>query len=73
MNGVVSMSAAIYITLGQNIGTCATPLLSSIGASKNAKRAAMVHLYFNIIGTLLFLAGVYTIHYFSPFPSGRTL
>lgn len=52
--GVVPFSAAIYIVLGQNIGTCATALLSSIGASKNAKRAAIIHLLFNVIGTAIF-------------------
>ena len=45
--------------MGQNIGTCVTALISCIGASKNAKRAAMVHLYFNIIGTVLFLVLFY--------------
>lgn len=54
MNGVVNWSSAIFITLGQNIGTCVTALLSSIGASKNAKRAAMIHLYFNMIGAAIF-------------------
>ena len=55
VTGAVSFGAAIPIIMGQNIGTCATALLSCIGASKNAKRAAVVHLYFNIIGTVLFL------------------
>lgn len=53
--GAISFGAAIPIIMGQNIGTCATALLSCIGASKNAKRAAVVHLYFNVIGTVLFL------------------
>ena len=56
---MISCSAAIPIILGQNIGTCITSLLASIGASTNAKRAAMVHLYFNIIGTVLFLTATY--------------
>lgn len=60
--GAITYSAAFPIIMGQNIGTCVTSLLSSIGANKNAKRAAMVHLYFNIIGTVLFLAGVYGIN-----------
>lgn len=60
--GAITYSAAFPIIMGQNIGTCVTSLLSSIGASKNAKRAAMVHLYFNIIGTILFLIGVYGIN-----------
>lgn len=57
--GIISFSAAVPIIMGQNIGTCVTSLISSIGANKNAKRAAMVHLYFNIIGTALFFVGVY--------------
>lgn len=51
--GAVSYAAAIPIIMGQNIGTCVTAMLSSVGATKNAKRAAFVHLMFNIIGTLL--------------------
>ena len=49
----------IPIIMGQNIGTCVTALLSSVGANKNARRAAMVHLYFNIIGVTIFLFGFY--------------
>ena len=48
--------------MGQNIGTCATALISGIGASKNARRASLVHLYFNLIGTALFMALFYTFH-----------
>lgn len=59
VTGAVSYSVAIPIILGQNIGTCVTALLSAIGAKKNAKRAAMVHLYFNIIGTAVFLIVFY--------------
>ncbi len=66
--GAITYSSAIPILLGQNIGTCITPLLSSIGANKNAKRAAMVHLYFNIIGTAVFLGGIYLIQYTIGFP-----
>ncbi len=51
--GIISVSTAIPIVMGQNIGTCVTALLSCIGAKKNAKRAAFVHLYFNIIGTVV--------------------
>ena len=51
--GAVSYAAAIPIIMGQNIGTCVTALLSSVGTTKNAKRAAYVHLMFNIIGTIL--------------------
>ena len=57
--GAITYSAAIPIILGQNIGTCVTALLSSVGANKNARRAAMVHLYFNIIGVTIFLFGFY--------------
>jgi len=53
--GQVSLGAAIPIIMGQNIGTCITAILSSFGANKNAKRAALVHLSFNVIGTVLFL------------------
>ncbi len=54
--GQVSYAAAIPIIMGQNIGTCVTALLSSVGTTKNAKRAAMVHLAFNIVGTVVLLA-----------------
>ena len=54
LNGIVTTNAAIYITLGQNIGSCVTALISSIGGSRTAKRAACIHLSFNIIGSLLF-------------------
>lgn len=53
--GQVSYSAAIPIIMGQNIGTCVTAMLSSAGANKNAKRAALVHLSFNVIGTSVWL------------------
>ena len=52
--GLVPFSAAIYIIMGQNIGTCVTAILSSMGAKKNAKTAALMHLLFNIIGTVIF-------------------
>ncbi len=61
--GKVTYSIAFPIIMGQNIGTCITSLLASIGTSKNAKRTAMVHLYFNVIGTILFLIGTYAIQY----------
>ena len=60
-SGAITFSAAFPIIMGQNIGTCVTPILASIGANKNAKRSAMIHLYFNIIGTILFLVAVYAI------------
>lgn len=66
--GAVPFSAAVPIILGQNIGTCVTSLLSSIGANKNARRAAMVHLYFNIIGTIIFFIAIYLIQMFIGFP-----
>lgn len=53
--GQVSYGAAVPIIMGQNIGTCVTALLSSFGTNKNAKRAAVVHLSFNIIGTIIWL------------------
>ena len=53
-NGVVTWNSAIYITLGQNIGTCVTALLSSLGAHRTARRAAVIHLLFNVMGAVLF-------------------
>ena len=55
VTGQVSFGAAIPIIMGQNIGTCVTAMISSVGANKNAKRAAVVHLSFNIIGTVVWL------------------
>lgn len=55
VTGSVTYAAAIPIIMGQNIGTCITAMLSSIGANKNARRAALVHLCFNIIGTVSLL------------------
>ena len=56
MTGAISVGAAIPIILGQNIGTCITAMLSSIGAGKDAKRSAFIHLYFNVIGGIFYLA-----------------
>ncbi len=56
LSGQVSYAAAIPIIMGQNIGTCVTALISSVGTSRNAKRAAIVHLSFNVIGTVVWLA-----------------
>lgn len=67
-SGALKNSAAFPIIMGQNIGTCVTSLISAAGASKNAKRAAVVHLYFNVIGTVVFLAVVYTIKATVGFP-----
>ena len=59
--GAISYSAAMPIIMGQNIGTCVTAMLSSISANKNGKRAALVHLYFNIIGVILWMSLYYLI------------
>ena len=60
--GQVTYGAAIPIIMGQNIGTCVTAMISSVGANKNAKRAAVVHLLFNIVGTAVWLAVFYGIN-----------
>jgi len=67
MTGTVPYAVAIPVIMGQNIGTCVTALISSIGASKNARRAAMIHLYFNLIGVTVFLTGFYLLHAFISF------
>jgi len=67
LTGGVTYGIAIPIIMGQNIGTSVTAMLSCIGASKNAKRTAMVHLYFNIIGTVIFLTLFYTLNAFLHF------
>ncbi len=66
MNGIVTTNAAIYITLGQNIGSCVTAMLSSAGGSRTAKRAAVIHLTFNVIGA--FLVGVLGFAFFTMRP-----
>ena len=67
VTGAVSYSTALPIIMGQNIGTCITALLSGIGASKNARRASLVHLYFNLVGTIVFMVLFYVsnafVHY----------
>lgn len=60
--GAIHYDMALPIIMGQNIGTCITALLSGIGATKNARRASVVHLYFNLIGTALFMVGFYTLN-----------
>lgn len=60
--GAVTFGTAVPIIMGQNIGTCITAIISGIGANKNAKRAAIVHLYFNIIGTTLFMVVFYLLN-----------
>lgn len=59
VTGAIKFGNAIPIIMGQNIGTCITAIISSIGAGRDAKRAAAVHLYFNIIGTTIFMLGFY--------------
>ena len=65
--GAVSFGSALPIIMGQNIGTCVTALISAIGAKKNAKRTAFVHLYFNLIGTIIFMIVFYGINTFVHF------
>lgn len=65
--GAVNFSTALPIIMGQNIGTCITAIISSIGTSKNAKRTAAVHLFFNIIGTIIFMVVFYTLNVFVHF------
>ncbi|MBR5157392.1 MAG: Na/Pi cotransporter family protein [Clostridia bacterium] len=65
--GNVTFSSAAPIILGQNIGTCITAILSAVGANKNAKRAAVIHLAFNVIGTVVFLVVLYSIKNMIPF------
>ena len=61
--GAITFASAFPIIMGTNIGTCSTPLVSSINSSKNAKRAAMLHFYFNLLGTVIFLIAIYIIQY----------
>ncbi len=65
--GIMTFSSTIPIILGQNIGTCATSMIASAGGNKNARRVATVHLYFNLIGTIIFLIGIYTYQHFIGF------
>lgn len=64
--GLVTGGVALPIILGQNIGTCVTALISTIGANRNARRAAMVHLYFNLLGVIIFAAIFYGVGAFIP-------
>ena len=66
--GAITFSAAVPIIMGQNIGTTTTAVISSVGANKNARRTAFVHLYFNIIGTMVFLVGFYGLNALVHFP-----
>lgn len=65
--GAMNYGVALPIIMGQNIGTCVTAMISSIGAKKNAKRAALIHLYFNIIGTVVFMVLFYAVNAFVHF------
>lgn len=67
ITGAVHYSVALPIIMGQNIGTCVTSIISSVGANRNARRAAMIHLYFNLIGTMLFMIVFYTVNSFAEF------
>lgn len=67
ISGAVGYGTAIPIIMGQNIGTCVTALLSSVGAKKNARRASMIHLYFNLIGTVVFMIVFYSVNAFVHF------
>lgn len=55
MGGVINLHSAVFVLFGQNIGTCITALLASVGTSRNAKRATMIHFMFNVIGTVIFV------------------
>lgn len=68
LTGSISYGMAIPIIMGQNIGTCVTSLLSSIGVNKNAKRVAFIHISFNVIGTIIFLIGYYGLDAIFAFP-----
>ena len=65
VTGGITFGAAIPIIMGQNIGTCVTAMISSMGANRNGKRAALIHLYFNIIGVITVLSGFYLINWLS--------
>ena len=66
MNGMVNWGSAVFIALGQNIGTCVTAMISAAGASANAKRAAVIHLLFNTLGAVVF--GIIAVAGFAVFP-----
>ena len=66
--GAIGFSTALPIIMGQNIGTCVTAMISSVGGSKNARRTALVHLYFNLLGTIIFMIGFYALNAVLKFP-----
>jgi len=67
LNGVVNWKSAIFITLGQNIGTCITAIMSSAGSGRNGKRASVIHLLFNVIGAVIFSVVMFVL--FTAFPA----
>ncbi len=73
VTGAVRLSLAVPIVMGQNIGTCATALLSGIGTEKNAKRAAFVHLYFNVAGTVILLLVFYLLRLLGIVSGGQVM
>lgn len=66
LNGIVNWQSAVFITLGQNIGTCVTALISSVGANKTAKQAAGIHLLFNTVGAVIFGILMYVVFLLNP-------
>lgn len=66
LNGIVNWQSAVFITLGQNIGTCVTALISSVGANKTAKQAAGIHLLFNVVGAVIFGILMYVVFLLNP-------
>ncbi len=73
LNGVVNWQSAIFITLGQNIGTCITAILSSVGAHRTAKRAAAIHLLFNVMGAVIFGILMGVIFFMNPALAGSRI
>ena len=66
--GVITYAVAVPIIMGQNIGTCFTAILSSVGANVNARRASFIHMYFNLIGTIIFMSAFYLYNGIIGFP-----
>lgn len=73
VNGVVTTDAAIFITLGQNIGSCVTALISSVGTNRTAKRAACIHLLFNVAGAVLFGTAAFILFMIKPEIAGHNI
>lgn len=72
-NGLVTFDSAVYIIMGQNIGTCATAILSAVGASKTAKGASYIHLLFNVIGSIIFSFVAYIFFTLNPNVGGEVI